>query len=441
MKISLVKIREYLFYWLLFLLPWQTRWIIYDPLVKGEVWEYGRISLYGWDIVAVVLLLFSWRLLIKEVGLLVENLKIKYHSDKLKFFQEPLVFYLLFLIYAGVAISWSSAKIISFVWLLRLVEVGWLWLIVKAIKPRLVNLAYIFTVVGLIQAVWASGQFMTQYIGANKWLGVAEHYLYQSGSSVILAGTGRWLRAYGGQVHPNVLGGLLVVSLLFTVYLRLKLSKSYKSISSAKLNSQLIVVLLTVAYVVQLGALFFSFSRGAWLAWFVSITWWYYKDRSNRFVAGKVVGLSLLVFLSLGSVLWQPTMGRLLGGSRLEQQSVEERVNSAGEIQQLAYQHQWQGVGWGAYTMVLQKYQPQLKAYQYQPAHNLWLLILTELGIIGLVLFMILWWLAERRSRSIVVYLLAGPLVITSLFDHYWWTIPSMFLLFWLLIFGLELEE
>ena len=70
---SLVKIREYLFYLLIFTIPWQTRWIIRDPYLGGEVWEYGRISLYGWDILLVVLVVISVPLLWEEI----KNVKLK----------------------------------------------------------------------------------------------------------------------------------------------------------------------------------------------------------------------------------------------------------------------------------------------------------------------------------------------------------------------------
>ena len=41
MNIKLGQIRLYLFYLLIFALPWQMRWIIRDPYFGGEPWEYG----------------------------------------------------------------------------------------------------------------------------------------------------------------------------------------------------------------------------------------------------------------------------------------------------------------------------------------------------------------------------------------------------------------
>ncbi|MEK7108435.1 MAG: hypothetical protein AAB898_02080 [Patescibacteria group bacterium] len=38
------------------LLPWQTRWIAEDTLVYGAASEFGRISVYGFEVVLMALL-------------------------------------------------------------------------------------------------------------------------------------------------------------------------------------------------------------------------------------------------------------------------------------------------------------------------------------------------------------------------------------------------
>ena len=41
------------------LLPWQTRWIAGETLVYGAPSEFGRISVYGFEVVLVVLLVVA----------------------------------------------------------------------------------------------------------------------------------------------------------------------------------------------------------------------------------------------------------------------------------------------------------------------------------------------------------------------------------------------
>ncbi|MBU1039001.1 O-antigen ligase family protein [Patescibacteria group bacterium] len=442
MGLTFIKIKEYLFYSLVFLLPWQTRWIVRDAFIKDEVWEYGRLSLYAWDI----LLVFLFLLVIPEAVKIIKNF---WHNFKFKNTQLPqpatavnfvsksreLIFvsYLSLLLLSFFTIIWAPDKLLAAIWSIRFLEIGLLWLLVLIIKTNLIKFGLSFIGAGFIQALWAIGQFAWQGTFASKWLGVADHPLFQPGSSVILATSGRWLRAYAGQVHPNVLGGLLVIGLLFTVYLLIDCF--YK-----KEYSQCRVWLLMV-YVVQLAGLFFTFSRGAWLALFITLfVWWWFK-KDNRLSLTKFSVVAIVSFIILGLAAWPPVSGRLLGGSRLEQQSVEERVGSVEESRTMLVDYWWQGVGLGNYTKKLQIYQPTLKAYKYQPVHNLWLLILTEIGTVGLILFLFIWYLFWRFSSSFFSKLLFLPIIITGLVDHYWWTIPSMFLLGWLIISLNFIEE
>src|SRR3990167_3528965 len=50
------RIIEYLFYLFIFLLPWQTRLIWQDASLNGYVWEYGRFSLYGTELLLWLIL-------------------------------------------------------------------------------------------------------------------------------------------------------------------------------------------------------------------------------------------------------------------------------------------------------------------------------------------------------------------------------------------------
>ncbi|MFA4818357.1 MAG: O-antigen ligase family protein [Patescibacteria group bacterium] len=459
MTISLNQVREYGFYLLVFILPWQTRWIIRDPLIGGEVWEYGRVSLYGWDIVLIVLLLIS----LLAVGQMVKNFKFLIFNFKsnfkwsFKIFKNPVLVYLLLLLFTFTSIGWAGDKVLTLYWLGRIAEVGALWWLIKFIKPRLSVVCWSLVAAGTVQALWAIGQFITQSTFASKWLGVAVHPITQYGTSVVLTDAGRWLRAYAGQVHPNVLGGLLVVTCLATILLISRIKNYELRIKN---------IILVALYIIQLVGLFFTFSRGAWLALFITLAVLimyncvkyvrpdiFCQDddqmglRLGRHYLKKrlavVLGYTLLVFITLGVVLWQPTVGRILGYSRLEVKSVEERMASVQDSQKVAAVNQWFGVGLGNYTVALQKIMPNERAYYYQPVHNVFLLILAELGIIGLLLFM--WLIGSmvclKKPLAISHWLLAAVLI-TSLFDHYWWTIPSMLVLggLWLSLSQARLE-
>jgi hypothetical protein len=442
------KIREYLFYLLIFILPWQTRWIIRDIPINGGVWEYGRISLYSWDILLVFLLLLNCQSLfvvLKQWWAEVQEIKNRSVSWrlKIKILFDPFIIYLLLLLYTLASIIWSGDKVLAAVWSVRLLEGGILWFLIKTIKPKL-NLIFLsLAITGIAQALWGIWQFLTQSTFANKWLGVAIHPLTQAGTSVVLTSAGKWLRAYAGQVHPNVLGGLLVITCLATVWVYLENVKFNQPAGGQ--NAKWFLVL----YIIQLVGLFFTFSRGAWLALFVTLIIWFFissgKNKRSLIFPRHLVGdgnvhlyrnvaiITFLTFVALGVLYWQPTVGRLVGGSKLEQQSINERVGSVGESRGLLKESWWRGVGMGNYTVALINFEPGYASYRYQPVHNIFILILTELGVVGLLLF--LWLLWQKLQPSIIRNsLFIIPIVITSFFDHYWWTIPSMILLFWLIV-------
>lgn len=404
------KAQQWLFYALVFALPWQTRWIFYDPVMAGYPWEYGRLSIYGWDIILVILVVWLWPKLRQEFKNIWRSSRAFY-------------FYLLLASLTFLTGAWSAEPILATYWGLRLLEGGAIWLVVRIIKPKIGFVFWALAVAGVTQAIWGWWQFSTQTILANKWLGIASHPITQGGTSVLLNEGGRWLRAYGGQVHPNILGGFLTITSLATVWLFI----------SAKERAMRYVV--AAVYVVQLIGLFLSFSRAAWLAFFLSLVlgWRLIKDKQALNLVALFI--AVMVFVIMAAALWQPTRARLIGApaSQLERQAIEERVSGISESGSLLTQAWWRGVGAGNYTKALALHSPGFPGYVYQPVHNIFLLILTELGLAGLVLwFLFIWQHLVSYPKKLMMFLL--PIGITVFFDHYWWTSASMMLLFWLIM-------
>lgn len=417
MSWSAEKLREYLFYLLVFLLPWQTRYIFYDPVLAGYPWEYGRLSLYIWDVILFILVVWLWPKLWLE-------LKTIWRSSR------AFYFYLLLTSLAFFTGGWATETVLVSYWGLRLLEGGAVWLIVRIIKPKISLVFWALASAGLIQAVWGWWQFSTQTILANKWLGVAAHPVTQGGTSVLLNEGGRWLRAYGGQAHPNILGGLLVVTSLAMAWLFM----------AAKKKSERYII--ASFYVIQLIGLFLSFSRAAWLSLFLSLALGWQLIKDKRRLNLVAIFIATVVFVVMGASLWQPTRARLIGApaSQLEKQAIEERVTGLSESKSLLGNAWWRGVGIGNYTKALALHSPGLPGYVYQPVHNILLLILTELGLAGLVFWlMFVWQRLVVYPKKLMLFLV--PIGVTLFFDHYWWTSASMMLIFWLIMALPEINE
>ena len=120
------KLIKYGLWLLVFLLPWQTRWIYQEAYLKDEIFEYGRLSLYGTEIILIAVLclgLFSY-VSKRGRGQLVNDFK-----AELKSFWLLLV---LLAVWSAVAIGWSADKQLAWYAWLKLVEgIGLFWLINK----------------------------------------------------------------------------------------------------------------------------------------------------------------------------------------------------------------------------------------------------------------------------------------------------------------------
>jgi O-antigen ligase len=207
----------------------------------------------------------------------------------------------------------------------------------------------------------------------------------------------RYIRAYGTFPHPNIFAGFLSLSVFLTYF---GLSKPKYALVSAK-NKWLIL-----AIIIQAVALILTFSKSAILGMILGITLVNYAKiknvLSNSIVPRGTIEntqaennvprgtIPLLSKLTLGIAL---LMLLLLVFSKLDNgaliaQPLTERLTllnvSRGTIQRNALL----GVGMGQFVINMPNYSQEiLLDWQLQPVHNTPLLILSELGIIGLALF------------------------------------------------------
>ena len=73
-------------------------------------------------------------------------------------------------------------------------------------------------------------------------------------------------------------------------------------------------------------------------------------------------------------------------------QSLEERYVYISISEQIIMNNSIIGIGTGQFILITEKLFPTLKIWQYQPVHNIFLLIWSEWGIIGLILFILFLW-------------------------------------------------
>ncbi|MDD4995273.1 MAG: O-antigen ligase family protein [Patescibacteria group bacterium] len=414
----LQRIAKYLLWFWVFLIPWQTRWIIVDPIIGGAAWEYGRVSLYAGDIIFIALAVIAAFLAKSQISLpeadapLVQNLK----SQK---FGLNYILILIFFLWAGATLIWVDDRLVGFYYVLRFSQIVALWFIIKIIKPNLSLFLSALIASGAVQAGLAIAQFGFQYSPADKWLGLASHAPWELGPAVVESAAGRFLRAYGSLPHPNMLGGFLVFCLIAAAH--------YISRVSGRVALWLVLPVLVMSQ-----ALVWSFSRSAWLGLAFGFAVLILGSRGVRDTQKKFIVIFVLissVFLANAALAPDLLGSRLAAAGRLEAQSIAERGAQAGLALEAAKSHLL-GLGPGNYTVWLMQKFPNLAGYAYQPAHNLYLLALAELGIPGVIILAALaaMFLKFCRKNLLCLSLLAAAGII-SLFDHYFWSSYSGILL------------
>ncbi|MCK5320292.1 O-antigen ligase family protein [Candidatus Parcubacteria bacterium] len=447
-KITLKKLTEYGLYLLVFLLPLQTRWIIRSGKLNGGYFEYGTISLYATDIILLAVLLLFVIDLFKNKK--TPNYKL-HSSNEYKQITNFLIILAGLELTVFISCCFADNKLIAFykyAWFL--LGIGFFLLIAKANYSRLKLLSGFFLGI-FVSASLGIWQFLNQNSFANKWLGIAKHDPSVSGVSVVEAignlGLGeRWLRAYGTLDHPNMLGGLLAIGAIAAVITIARLAET----KNTKIIANYSYILFTLYFLLStiIVALFFTFSRAAWLAFAVSlfailIITLIKKDRFKQIQILKIILVSGILAFILFTNFQNLVLTRVKGESRLEQKSNIERLESNKAAIDMFRDNWLIGVGMGNYTTELAKINPDRPAYFYHPAHNVYLLIAAEIGIFGIALFLyLILYISHYILKSGKIYKipLIISLIILLIFDHWLWSL-HFGVLFLFFIFGVACIE
>ncbi len=402
MKLKLEKIIFCLIYLYVFLLPWQTVWIFDERFIGGAKWQWGTGQIYATEIILwVILILFFISYFLFPISKNNQKIfKLEFWTSKLNTKRLLTLSIWLFIFYSGLSIIWSAEKWPAYYLWLHWLEGAALFLVLIRSKIEAQKILWALSLSGAIQAIMAIGQFLAQSVPANKWLGIAAHSAGSLGEMTLIAGGERWLRAYGALPHPNILGGFLLLSLLAAVYLSLRLDW----------RSPLKRLSLSVLAAIIAAGIFFSFSRSAWLAAAIAIA----------FLAAQVIKLKdfrrftiltapLLSFAILALIFAPLIISRFDAGNRFTYVSGAERLSQNAQALSFWSQAPLGGVGLNNYTWRLARVYPGQPAYDNQPAHNIYLLLAAELGLVGLAAFLLLAaaiGLAAWRRHCSVYYLL-----------------------------------
>jgi hypothetical protein len=249
--------------------------------------------------------------------------------------------------------------------------------------------------------------------GIMYFLGERTFNLSTPGIALVSLAGEKFLRAYSTLPHPNALAGFLGAGMLILTGPYLKNIKSKKNVG--------IVIILT--------CLILTFSLSAFVAILFCIG--LYLISRKKMLNKKHIHLIVLLFLLVSLMLPAISKG-LLGsgitfgdtiGQRLELALVSGKIISGNFL-----------IGTGLNTFIIDEAKTVVvnsPLWLLQPVHNIYLLVMSEIGIAGIIFlyFLLVKILKETLTRRAGIFLAIIFILTSGLFDHYWFTLQQNMLL------------
>jgi hypothetical protein len=280
---------------------------------------------------------------------------------------------------------------------------------------RLILAIIIFS--GSVQSIIGIAQFIFQNSIGLQFIRESILNANMPGVAKIILDGHKYIRAYGLMPHPNILGGFLISSILITIfYLKLFHVEQFKSLLISEkpyifkkkwLNNT--KWLIKALIIIQSLALLLTFSKSAILGLIIAFIYIRIIEIDNKNVPPasstgrrgtffksylklfhveqfRIIILSATILLITFLLILKPDFYSFLI------QPIKERwfyiIVPRGTI----IDNWLLGIGSGQFVLNLSHFSENVILFwQYQPIHNIFLLIWAELGIIGLGLF--IWWL------------------------------------------------
>ena len=406
------KCEKIVFFVLLFLLPTQLGkhfWFDWS-LVWGMRVDYFSPTFYLVDMVWLI-----WVVLILVKNFKKERKKVRFE-----------VFWVIILILVNILVA-NNRWVAGYKWL-RLGQLFWVWSWVTENKRTVKNgLLKVIPWWLIVEGILAIGQVSKGgslngwwwFLGERKFdfntIGIAQ-------MSVVDMGL---VRAYGTFSHPNSLAGFLLVSLIWWV-------KNFSLFRSSNYQR----VKWWVVFWLGLVGIFLAGSRTIWLLTLGFLIFLGWNSKVN--IKEKIKGLfflGLLVIFLIKMIGFNYPLVNFLGG--WDENGLIKRGQLNLAALQMIKKSPWFGVGLGNFLANLPEFQKNNQIFWFQPVHNVLLLLVSEIGLLG---FGVMGWVLGRKwdwkKWDKWIWIILGVIFVSGMVDHYWFTLPqNMWLL--TLVFGI----
>ena len=299
-------------------------------------------------------------------------------------------------------------------------------------------------------AVFLSGVFQAA-VGILQFLRGESLGLRYLGESVINHGTegvarvsvhgAYFLRAYGTMPHANILAAFLVFSLISGLFL-LVICKHREAAGAGR---YLRITFISAGIFIIIFGLAATFSRSGWIvglfsaAAFFALSFAVLPRKQDIVIPFSVFAVSLAALFAVFGWAIFPRVSL----SRAEP-SVDLRVNYMKMDARIALSNPFLGAGIGNEVIYAENsgfYEKfgVLKRSDFQPTHNLFILSAAEIGFFGAAAFFVFLAAAlfggKLNIENAWLRVVFAGFLVFGLFDHFFWTLNSGRVMFWVVVF------
>ncbi len=401
---SLVLIRKWISYLFLLMLPTQLGTFFFLPqsFIDGIRIDYLAPAFYLTDTLFVLLLLLSIPHFLRSIKSFTRVYRHLLANRKI-----------LVIIAALVLVTVLAIEpVIGLYRIFKLIEVFGIFFVIKQQEMRLRTFLFILIASAALQLLLVVYQTTTGHTmqGIAYFLGERSFTLSTPGIAKVSLDGREVLRGYGSFSHPNSLAGFFLLLFGYILF-----EQKFRAESILKYLFLAITTILIV----------FSFSKIAITGLVILSVVSAVKNSINCTLC-KVSRIIIPVIVAL-----------IVFAAQGDTESQEKRIWLAQSAILIIQQHPIFGVGLGNYLYAQSQFAIPYSYFFLQPVHNIFLLLLAEIGI---PLFAFVTYLFLKHIKQIISSPAAKAvlfvIVFTGMFDHYWLTLQQNILLL-PVVFGL----
>ncbi len=429
------KFERALFLFFVFCIPFQSRLILHKWTQPFNQWT--SLYFYGVDLLLIVIFL-SWFLR----SLKNHELVIKKCDFNLGLFLNPTVWLQGFFIISAISVLNAGIVSLALYQLLRLAEFIAVYFYFKSNLGVFIKIKDFLLVIicsAFFQALIAIFQYLRQSSLGFRILGESPISVNVTGVAVFIANGQKYLRSYGTTPHPNILAAWLMVGIFsfcafYLFYFKKESGRNDMGILSV-LPFLLFGFLYTYSRVIiglcVLGLLVYFF------IFYIRQEHKTYLNLKKRFLF--LILTFIITFSAFAGAYWPQILSRIHISS--QEEAVTQRAFFNRVAESVATSHPFFGIGIGQFVANFIFKLKHLPAITYQPVHNIYLLIASETGFIGLFLFVLFLFFSFlgfiRRTQlahpaDLLILIISLAFLITGFFDHFLWTSQQGSLVLWI---------